>query len=616
MTAKDYIDVLIFSLDQQQGDFERMIGLQASYDNKIDKTVWPMQSEIPTAQHFIAVEEQLGPAMDMLFPETNGIQMIPTESNVKPDQWENAEWGLWVMANYEMRLKEATLRSIKDCFKCSVGYTIIEPCTITPETSGTLQSGGKKLRITMAGEQRESIRARYLSPGRVVPYPTGTDFNGDEATPLAFVLDFYSPWQIEAMYDGTISAPVPKENLQSSPNEIFKAAKSFETTGISTFIDYAEMLGGRKVRPNRGSIKLPDSAPMSVPILRVFEKPGKEICIALKALDDGITMFETEVTGQVMSTPIVKWSSNPDGNRWFPMSAAEADQSRAFAYDLWLNFFFDMMTATKDARLVVNKSALAPGQRRLLPKEDIFVTTSARDAATYLENPRIDPNILSVGATLQDLGNRIQGKTDVTGKNYTRGGANAFQDMLNSTQGRQRLSNSILETGGLIQCYQHIFALMKKLIPEQGFSLRRPVYDTTGKNRMEARSITAEDICHGYNITIDTSTRRMLGGMTEQTRIQLWQLMKDDPNYIRKEVDRLLPMPEVAMRRAQKSEEEMQRIQEDTYNRQRLAELSARGAQPQQGQPQQGVPQEGMPQEGMPAEAGMMQGEGMGMNGQ
>ena len=84
--AEGYIKTLNWCVDKHSSDLERLSQLQNSFDAKINPEVWPTQSEIPTASHFIATEEALGPALDSLFPESNGLQLIPRQLDIDKEQ--------------------------------------------------------------------------------------------------------------------------------------------------------------------------------------------------------------------------------------------------------------------------------------------------------------------------------------------------------------------------------------------------------------------------------------------------------------------------------------------------------------------------------------------------
>jgi len=563
-SAQEWMEILTYSINEQESDLLRLSSLQDSYDNKINPDIWPTQSEIPTAQQFVAVEEALGPALDMCFPESNGLSLIPPTGNVSDEQWRAAEWALWTQVQYRMKVKQNALRSIKDCFKCSVGYGIVEPFTITPTSSAQIDVSGKRTRIMTTGAEVTAIRYRYLSPGKVVPYPTGTDFHGHEATPMSFTYDPHPAWQIEAMYEGGTHNGVDPEELQSTFKEIQTAAKEFLSAGVPDFVAFARRMGGKNRWGTQS--RLPDTAPESIPIIKIHEQPNREIWIVPKNDKEGIVMLERVGDGiSRMRSGLVKWSAWPDGDRWFPMSQPEASQKLHFAQDLWLNFFFDMMSRTKDAVRVIDKSALAPDQRFLDPYQDIYIQNgNASTAAAYLDTPKIDPSIPAVGDVLDTRSQQIRGTHDFTQKNFTRGGTNAFNDLLNTMQARERLSASILETGGLTQVYEHTLAYMQDLVPEEGFNLQRPVYDhDTEQTALERKTVTADDLNHGYEVLLDSSVRRMLGGMSDAQRFQYWQALQGRDDTRPAEVNRIFPLDDNTQRRVFKEKAEVEALQKE-----------------------------------------------------
>jgi hypothetical protein len=560
--AEEYLELLKYSLEQQKSSLNRLMSLQDSYDNKINSTIWPTQSEIPTAQHFVAVEEALGPAMDMCFPESSGLQLVPDDTSVDGEQWRRAEWGLWTMVQHRMRIRDAALRSVKDCFKCSVGYGKVEPITITPTTSGRVVTGGTSTKIMMTGAPQTTLQYRYISAGKIVPYPSGTDFNGRDATPISFHFDPYPLWQIEEMYKEGYGGVAASE-MKATLSEVREAAAKFSKSGATDFTMFLEKMGGGR-KSSRRRDNLPDAAPTDVPVIKVFVQPGTEIWIVPEDLKKGVVFLKRESDGlTIVRNDLVKWDAWPDSDRWFPMSQPEADQKRAFAYDLWLNFFFDIMGRAKDTPRVIDKSALPHGQDRLLPYEDIYIEKgSAREAASYLDPPRVDPSIPAMGDILDRLGQKIQGKHDFTQKNFTRGGTMAFNDLLNSMQGRQRLTSSILETGALARIYEHVLAHMQQIVPEGGFDLQRPVYDADeGETILQQKTVTPEDLRHGYSIVLDTAERRMLGGMSDESRFRYWGALVDRDDVRKDEVNRTFPYPDATLRRVFKSKKEQEEQQ-------------------------------------------------------
>ena len=592
-TAQDYMRDLAWCISEQRDDFERIRQMQLTYDNRINPDTWPTDAQIPTAQHFVAVEEALGPAMDMCFPESNGVQLVPDEPDIAVENLQRTEWALWTMINYRMDLRNAAFRSLKDCFKCSIGYGIVEPFTHTPSVSVVVSSGGKRTRMVVDGRPQISIRYRYVSPGAVVPYPEGSDFDGHDATPRYYFYDPYPLADIEALFqdDGLIE----KGELLGTMEDVRKAAQGFDTSGSVEIRELKAALGGRrKSHIQRHPL---DKEITTVPVIKVFEQPGDETWIVPGGNNTGHILLKRRSDGVAkVRSGLVKWSAWPDGDRWFPMSQPEADQARSVAYDQWLNFFFDMMTRTRNNRMVIDKSALDPAQRTIDPDGDIYLQRgNAQQAVQRIEPVRIDPSFPVVGDILDRVGNRIRGTQDFMQKNYTRGGTGAFNDLLNTMQARQRLSAMILETGALQRVYEYTLSYMRDLVPDEGYQLTRPTYSTDERRTvLEKQAISSEDLRHGYKVVLDTSERRMLGGMADQTRFEYWKALVDRPDVHKDEVNRVFPLPDSVIRRVFMGREALDEMQAQDRELEMLAQL-------QQGAP--AGPQAPPPEAGM--EAGM-----------
>ena len=72
-----------------------------------------------------------------------------------------------------------------------------------------------------------------------------------------------------------------------------------------------------------------------VPVIKVFEQPGKIVWLVPDGTGDAIKLMEQETDSFVsLNSGLVKWSAWPDADRWFPMSQPEADRARCFAYRL------------------------------------------------------------------------------------------------------------------------------------------------------------------------------------------------------------------------------------------------------------------------------------------
>lgn len=571
-TAKEYLDKLDWAIRLQSPYLNELVKLQMSYDNKIDPATWATHSQVPTAQHFVAVEEALPAAMNGLFPETNGLQLLPQEDDVNIDEWMKAEWALWTQLTYSMKLNEAALQSVKDCMKLGLGYGIVEPFTYTPEEAKIIATGSKRTRIMGTGSPQTGIRYRDISVGRIIPHPEGRDFDGPYATPMFWFFDPHPAWDIEAMYEGTLPNGVDSEELQGSYADVLEMAKTYDGCELHKFASIME--GKENYYADQISRRLgKDEDPPDIPIIKVFEQPGKWTWIVPGRNNEGMIMLQRESEVQHLQSGMIKWSAWPDG-KWYNMSTPEADRVRCFAHDLWFNFVIDMMDEAKRNVRIINKSALPPGQNDLADYEDVFVNGSAKEAATVLSRPNIDPALMGMGATIAQLGDRIHGHNDFMQHNVTRGGTQAFQSLLNTMQGRERLGVAILETGALTKIFEIVLNYMQRLVPEEGITLRRLNYDDiTNKKILESQTVTPEDLRHSYKMDLDLSTRRMLGGMSFDERLRLHEALKNDPNARPEMRDRIFPVPDGFARRLWKSTAERDTIQAENREMELLNSL-------------------------------------------
>jgi hypothetical protein len=188
----------------------------------------------------------------------------------------------------------------------------------------------------------------------------------------------------------------------------------------------------------------------------------------------------------------------------------------------------------------------------------------------------MDPALPAVGDRLEKLGAQIWGTADFTQKNFTRGGTMAFQDLLNTMQARQQLSGIILEMGALTDVYEHVLVNLREMSSGGDLRLRRASYSPeAGRTVEDARTVTNEDLAHAYEMVLDPTQRRMLGGMGDQMRFQMWQALQENPNTYPDEVNMLLfPAPEQVINRVFRPAQEQRDIQEE----QRQAELLATAA--------------------------------------
>jgi hypothetical protein len=85
----------------------------------------------------------------------------------------------------------------------------------------------------------------------------------------------------------------------------------------------------------------------------------------------------------------------------------------------------------------------------------------------------------------------------------------------------------------------------------------------SGENALDRRTVTQADLRHGYKVNLDTTERRMLGGMSDQERFRYWEALVDRPEVRKEEAYRIFPLPTSTLHRVLKSSEEVQQVQRD-----------------------------------------------------
>lgn len=256
-------DAFEFSWNEQTNDFSRLESLQKTYDNVVSPEQWLTNSKIPLPIAWATVEAATGPAMEYLFPATPSAQLFA--DGVSEDVIDRFQWAIHQMMNYRMRIKRPVTRSVRDCFKVGVGYGIVEPITITPPAVFTVRAGDNETQQMGVGRPVRSLRYRYLSPGKVLPFPAGTDFNGDDPTPYSFLLDYIPEAKFLKMFD---EAPRDGDDimLKGDAQAMVDESKTIGFDSTTTFEKMADTLAGRKLHQpgvNRGK-----KVPSMVPVLK------------------------------------------------------------------------------------------------------------------------------------------------------------------------------------------------------------------------------------------------------------------------------------------------------------------------------------------------------------
>jgi len=560
--VQKYMDIFSFCYKKSEKDFTRLKSLQQSYDNTVLDTAWPTTSKIPIAAFYDAVEKALPVALEYL--SLGKPTLMPLDAGVTMEQVRKSETALNNLVTYRMKLYRNSIATLKDTFKCGVGFGIIEPFFVTPPSSFELteieENGemGRSTRVMELGAPKKSLRFRYLNPGQVVIMPDGNDFNGNSPVSISFLLDIYSETQLKDMYKANVGDG-EKPDLLGSVDDIIAEARS---TGFNSDTDILVLISKMAGINIQSLTPDTDSVPIHVPILKVFDG-HKHLWIA-----NGTTkIYEQENEFQNMRCPLIKASAWIDSNRFYPMSTPEAYQRIAWAKNIIVNLFLDLMTMNLRRPIVYNSE--------FFDKEPTFgpdgrIRTSAPDArmgAAYLEGPRMDPASMTVYEMINGIGEGLTGQKDYMDKNYTRGGAMAFQDLLSSTEGIDRLKGTILEMTFLESVYEQSLIYLQTNVGEEGEVVRtREKKKVAGGETEETivdLTVTEDDLCHAYDLSLDLKSKYRKGAMEQNASLAI---------YDRKKASEFFDQYEVAAEHLCSSDEEVRR---EMKSREEVARLEA-----------------------------------------
>jgi len=502
-------DILQWSVEEQRNDIDRLKDMRRTLDASIDAKKWPTISKIPLATAWSTAEGALGQSMESLFPPTRFLSVMSSDG-VEAEVRERVAWAMHIQMINRMRLPQVCPRSIRDSFSVSVGYGIVEPITITPPASFEVVVGNNRT-VTMGdGESVRGLRYRYVSPGRVMPYPSGTDFNGPDATPVSFFLDPYSEYDFRRLYD---KKPNDGEDVKflGDVDEIVEQARSAEFSANSTLVNFADDLGGKHGRSHKSGKK---NVPVTIPLLKCYEH-GKHtwlFCGGSRGSDPQ-TILQNESYAS-RRNPMIKWDPWVDSDRWFPMSQPEADMYNVWAKNVWFNAIFDLVTWSLKPTLLYDSSELQSAPKPT-PSGMMGIPGDVQRSARYLERPGVDSGAAQFGDIIDGNHRQITGEQDFNRFNSTRGGSMAFQDLVQSSTGRDRFRHAMLQMGGLESVATQVLTYMQVMGEEMDMRFQRPAY-RDGEDTVEQYEITEEDIRHGYDIVMDFDRKRRIGSTDAQ----------------------------------------------------------------------------------------------------
>lgn len=510
-------------IDDRTSDLDRLIRLSSQYYNLLDPDQLPTDSKIPFPFAFAMTEEHIPHVVEYLFPEVNAVRLWPEEKDIDIENITNAEWALHQMVSRRIPVKRQSAMAIMDCFKVGVGYTISEQGSYTPFASGlsTGSTPGKSasIRVMKAGREKKSVSYRHLNCGQVLGHVDGSDTNGSKRSSTVIFLDFYTPDEVEAIAAGM--GDRRDATLFEQYGKFRVKEKDSLHESISSWNSKILELNG----PGWVDDGDKENLPSLIPVVKIYERK-KETWISFG--ED--VVYENDGGYSTLRCPITKWTSVLDGDMWYPMSLAEAMEKPHLAQNIWINMIYDAFTWTINRPMVYSKEEFPNGPPEYNPRERIGAATNdSKNAVSWLDGPNVTADSFEIGTRLEQIGERITGKRDMAARNYTRGGAQAFQELMSSTTGRQRMAGWIMQTGSLENVYENILIEMQMMDEDLQFNMRD--FDDDGNDRLYTRDVTIDDLRRGYSVTLSLSDKYYAGSLTSQDRLIIYQQGRDDPYF-------------------------------------------------------------------------------------
>lgn len=571
-----------FSLKKAKPFLDIMVKLHREHNNSLDSSKMPTRSKMSIPYKFAQTEEALGKAVEYLWPPQNPLRAIPDDDGVSLEDARKVEAGVYHMTKDRMCADSESLPVIRDCVKGGLGYAIIEPTFYEPlePVSIVAEKDGKvikKSREMQIGEPVQSLRMRYITPGQIIPYPDGRCPNGPSRASTVFFWDFENERDFRAMVSKEavegLDFDVEKLNDQAVDEIVSKAKRGNISFGAGTF-EYIKALGGLDYASLAGA---EPSAPATIPILKVY-RSGEHVWLA----NGDKIIYRQAAKVQTYRCPILRMCAVVNGMEWYPFSTPEAMYELNFSRNVWANMVNDILTWTTKRPLVWSTAAF---DEKPDFGPDGHIPTSAPDAragAAFLNPPGLDAGTIQTGTILDQIAAEISGTKDFTQKNFSRGGQHAFNDLLNSSRGRERLAGAVMESGFMADLFNQVLIYMQI----QGVGYKgavRSFDEKTGKEKIDRLNVTGDDFKHAFRLMVSLDRKKFATEFSVQDKIAIFGILKDDDTIHEYEKKRFLLGNDDLLHQMSKPGQEVEKIQDENRSDRRMAlqnQATPQGAAP------------------------------------
>jgi len=567
--AKTYLDIAI--------------AMKLEHDNAIDPRKLPTRSKISIPHKFAQVEEALSKAHEYLWPPSNPVLAVPSGENASIEDARKVSEGLYRMAKDRMGCQVESLPTERDCVKVGFGYAIVEPCKFQQLEPFVIDiEDGKSHNTTTEmdiGDPISSLRQRYITPGQIIPYPDGWTTNGPSRASTIFFWDFETEHNFRNLCSDEnlegLDFDTAKLN-DAQIDEVIAKAKEGAADFVGETFSYIAKLGGIDYTKLTNAA---DGASATIPILKVYRE-GEHIWLA-----NGVTIIYRQASkAQTYRCPILKMCAVRDAQHWYPYTASEALMDVNYNRNVWLNMITDIMTWSANRPLIYSSSSFdeapsfGPGSAPI-PVD----APDARTGAAFLSPPSLANGDLQLGQILDERASEVSGEKDFTQKNFSRGGQNAFNDLLNSSRGRERIAGAVMESGFMTDLFTQILIYMQ--IDGLGYTGNVVEFDERdGEEKISRVDVSGSDMKQTFTIMISLDAKRTATEFSPSERLQIGQVLRQDPAARPYEAWRFILGNDELTHQMIKSQDEAEAIQQEDRDDQRAATQagikSAQGAQP------------------------------------
>ena len=503
-----------------------------TYENIIDKRNWPTFSEIPIPLFFMTVEQALPFQMDYLFPDEPFIELTPKSPDIDYERVRNVEGLLEDIIKHNMRLKYKGLPTIKDALKMGGGYGYVEAVSTTPVSQVLKQATIDGIPVVTsydmeAGNRQMTVDYRYLSMGQVLPIGDGHDI---DSTSVVFMVDFINENALREMYERDAELPEDQRVMRGNVDEIVRKARTgkLDANLMPSYAIIARLAGKQMVQADRQNKSL-KNVPAIIPVVKAFYDREH---YWLANGEDLIFQYESDYQ---LKKPIVYAKPWPDSDKFFTTGIPGITEDLNMGVNVFYNAVMDIMQGYLHPTRIINTELLQNPNN--IPEHEpygvIRVYGDPGKVVSYPEPPPLPGGMMGLGDIMQDFFFQATGQPRAMQGNASagvvRGGLGAFESLLQTPLGREKLVGAILEMGWLDEVVGRVISLSQSLIGDSGASFMQRNMDE-GKNvTYNEIEVTQRDLRQSYDFKINLRAK-MRNSLSELgMRQALYDRLRQDP---------------------------------------------------------------------------------------